>query len=789
MLVRGNVAFAAFALLLSVLLIGAMARAQTAVTPGRAIPIHFTATVTPTDYRLGEVVTVTVTAKIDPGWHLYAPASAAPAGTPATVSDITGAHDWQPVAPTQDDTPPETKFDANFHASVAYHEGEARLSRLFRIPVTEGLAKTFMNVVWFHYQVCDAHICLPPTTVQIPLAGKPKSGPVRAAYKLSAQDHLLVASTTQSASAPQPLSPWFFLAAAGAGLLALVTPCVFPLIPITLASFAKQANGDRAKLSRLAVGYALGVAGLYVALGGLMSIFAGAAGVNRLAANPWVNLFAFGVFVVFALSFFETVQIAVPSALTGAVQTKARGKSGFVSLALLGVVFVLASFTCTAPFVGTLLVASAGGERLRPLLGMAVFALAFTTPFWGFALLAATQKGDAKLLTRLPKSGAWLARVKATLGFVELAAALKFLSNADLVWQWKLLTQPVLLAAWALLFLLAALYLLDLLRFGVVAETETAGGRIPPLRAIWAGVFAGAALYCFWGLSGRSLAPVVATFLPPPGYGVSTGGANVTDSPNDAEHPDGLTWMTDYDAALAKAKASGLPLFIDFTGYTCTNCRWNERNVFPDAGVRAELGKFVRVQLYTDGGPDGAKNQTLQSTKFGDIALPLYGVVNPATGSVTAKTAGVQTVGAFTGFLKGADAPVAASATPSTISPSSALWQPYSDAALAAAKASGKPVVIDFTASWCVNCHQIEKEVFEEPATAARLGRETVTLRCDLTKWADPASAAIEKKWGIAALPTIVLIDSKGSEAKSLRITGRLSVGDFGKRLDGLAGK
>lgn len=773
------------------------AQAQT-VSGGRKIPVRFSASACPADPRPGEFITVTVKVKIDPGWHFYAPASASPAGTPTTVSDITAFGDWKPLGDTQDNTKPTIKLDPNFHAEVAFHEGTAELSRSFRVDEKTSVASPKVSV---RYQTCDDKICLPPTTVDLLVKLAVVPGTVRPEFKDAPVGAVAPAasvspaaqSSTSGATGSDLSGPWFFLAAAGAGLLALITPCVFPLIPITLASFAKQANGDRGKMSRLAAGYALGVAGLYVAVGGLMSILAGAAGVNQLAANPWVNLFAFVVFVVFALSFFETVQIGVPSRLTGAVSGKARSsKSGLVSLVLLGIVFVLASFTCTAPFIGTLLVASAGGERLRPLLGMTVFALAFTSPFLLFALISATKKGplDTAALTRIPKGGAWLARVKATLGFIELAAALKFLSNADMVWGWRLLTQPVLLAAWALLFMLAAMYLLGVVRFGVVAETETGPDRVSPTRGIFAGLFAGMALYCFWGLSGRPLHPAVETFLPPSDYGVSASSGTGTGS-----HRDGLDWMTDYDAALAKAKAENKPLFIDFTGYTCTNCRWNERNVFPDAGVKEALGKYVLVQLYTDGGADGPRNQKLQETKFGDIALPLYGVVDSATGNVVDKTAGVQTVGAFSTFLNASQSKVGATtvaSNPRRTGPAApakiTAWAPYSPEAVAAAKAAGKPVVIDFTADWCVNCKQIEKDVFKQPQTAARLDREVVTLRADLTKWADPKSVALQKQFGFGALPTIVLIGKNGTENKALRITGRLSVADFNKRLDGVTG-
>ena len=246
---------------------------------------------------------------------------------------------------------------------------------------------------------------------------------------------------------------------------------------------------------------------------------------------------------------------------------------------------------------------------------------------------------------------------------------------------------------------------------------------------------------------------------------------------------EGLPWLSDYDAALMQAKAEGKPLLIDFTGYTCTNCRLNEKNVFPRPQVQAELAKYVRVQLYTDGGKDGPKNQSLQQARFGDVALPLYGVINSQTGAVVDKVAGVVTPAAFQSFL-------AASSAPEGISPSSpalknreAAWAAYSPVSFAEAVHSGKPIIIDFTAAWCVNCKEIEHDVFQNPAVAPILARDFVTLRADLTQWNSPASVALQRQYGFGSLPTIVLLDLDGNELTEVRITGRLSVADFQRRL------
>lgn len=608
--------FSFLSLVLLPLVTGAQAGTQT--------PIHFTASISPTSAHPGEVVTVSVKAEVDPGWHVY---SVVPAENGPVATEIVSLAGTQAAGSTTEDAP-VSRFDPNFGRQVAFHESSAKFQRQFKVGTAAG------HTVTVHYQTCNDKICLPPTDVTLPVSFTMSAGAVRRSYEAG-----------QGAGSSAPTGLLIFLAAAlGAGLLALATPCVFPLIPITLTNFVKQANGDKKKLVRLSGGYALGIVALYVALGAIATATFGAAGINKVAANPWVNVGIFAVFVVFALSFFETIQIQFPANLS-ALQTTARAHSGTLGLVLLGITFVLASFTCTAPLIGTLLVAASQGERVRPLLGTLVFALAFVSPFLIFAAFP-------QWIAKIPKSGVWLARVKAVLGFLELAAALKFLSNADQVWQWRLLTQPVLLAAWAVIFVCAGLYLWGTFRFGVVAETEAPGAKVSPTRLVFASLFFAAALYCFWGLAGRPLSPYVGAFLPPEGYG----GA-------DEAKIAGLPWLSDYDTAFAQAKAQNKPLLIDFTGYTCTNCRLNEKNVFPRPEVQAALGGYIRVQLYTDGGKDGSKNQKLEQDKFGDVALPLYGIIDPQTGNVVDKVAGVISPGSFTQFLA-RPAPAVASLAP-----------------------------------------------------------------------------------------------------------------------------
>lgn len=738
-------------LLLAVWIAGAVGLLS-APTSAAPVPAHFTVSATPTPARAGEAVTVTVQVAVDPGWHIY---SVVPVSDGPSATEIKAFGAAVPLGPTTEDAPIKM-FDDNFKREVGYHEKTATFQRRFKVTGPTG-------GVTLHYQTCNDHVCLPPTDVNLALSVPIAPGAARAEYAPTPTPVTTVPASTGGKAANSGLG-LFLLAALGAGLVALATPCVFPLIPITLTSFVKQAGGDKRKLVQLSAGYALGIVLLYVALGAIVTATVGATGINNVASNPYVNLGIFIAFVVFALSFFETIQLTLPANLS-ALQSTAKQHGGLVGIGLLGITFVLASFTCTAPFIGTLLVAAAGGERFRPLLGTLVFALAFVSPFLVFALFP-------QWIARIPKGGLWLARVKATLGFVELAAALKFLSNADQVWNWQILTGPLLLAAWAVLFFCAALYLWGTLKLGVAGELEQPGAKVPPVRAGWAVLFVVLAGYCFWGLSGRAT-PLLAAFLPPTGYGTSASGSG---------SDDGLVWLTDYKTALAQAKAEGKPLFIDFTGVTCTNCRWNEKNVFPKSAVKDALANFVRVRLYTDR-PGDAANQKLQLTKFGDVALPLYGIVNPATEAVVDKYAGTITDAPdFTRFLTTAHQSAAVPPAPAA-STALAPWATYSPASLASASAAGKPIIIDFTADWCVNCKEIEHDVFENAAVAPGLAANFTTLRSDLTKWSSPGPAALEKKYGIASLPTIILLKPDGTEIKTLRITGRLSVADFQNRM------
>ena len=565
--------------------------------------------------RAGEQIAVRITAKISPGYHIYSivpvKAENAPQATEITVAAKGLTPVGKPVEPK-----PKIVDDPNFGAKVGMHEGVPVFTQVLSVPKTAkpGATKVTASV---YFMACTEQACLPPKEVTITVP----------AIKIEA-----------GATADTGLGA-FLATAFGAGLVALVTPCVFPLIPVTLAFFTKQVTTkDGATKSggvvKLAALYCLGIVLAFTAIGAVLAATVGAAGANRLASNPYVNLGFGALFVVFALSLLEVIELKPPAflaKLTGGAPKNA-GAWGVLGM---GITFVVAAFTCTAPFIGTVLVAAAsaqtGSQWVRPILGMTTFALALALPFFLLALFPA-------LLAKLPKSGAWLSTVKGAMGWIELVAAVKFLSNADQVFEWQLLNTATILALWAIILLAGGFWLLGLLRVGWGAPDAPA----TPLRASFAALFVAASVYCVYGLTGRPLDAFTVAYLPPSDYGVgATAGAQE------------LTYLPTLEAGIARAKAENKPIFVDFTGKTCTNCRAMEKNVFPQPEVNAELAKFVRVRLYTDDRATGAALQAYQEKTFGTVELPLYAILD-ADGKPAIKPVGKTDAPAeFAKFLRG----------------------------------------------------------------------------------------------------------------------------------------
>jgi thiol:disulfide interchange protein DsbD len=393
------------------------------------------------------------------------------------------------------------------------------------------------------------------------------------------------------------------LVAVGFGLAAVFTPCVFPMIPITMSFFLNRPGGGRGAVAQASV-FCLGIIVLFSLLGLAATAALGPFGVVLLGSNPWVNSFIAIVFLVFSVSLLGAFEITLPSGLLTRLD-RASGRGGFAGTLLMGLTFSLTSFACVGPFVGTLLAASVAGGGWQPLAGMAAFATGLSAPFFLLAIFPS-------YLQRMPRSGGWLARVKVVLGFLILAAMFKYLSNVDQVMQWNLLTRERFLAAWVVLFSLAGFYLLGFLRMeGVTPGDQLGVGRL----------LAGALLLVFAvslipGMFGARLGELDA-YVPP-----ARGAAS--------SEPSGGSWMKNQlREALERARAGNKLVLVAFTGYACTNCHWMKANLFPRPEIAAALKDFILLELYTDGADQASQqNQKLQETRFSTIAIPYYAVLD-----------------------------------------------------------------------------------------------------------------------------------------------------------------
>lgn len=589
-----------------------------------------------TAVRPGAAIDIGVTATIEEGWHIYS-IGQGPGGPAPTSITLPGGQPFVREGSIRGPAPIRS-FDPNFEIETEYHE-EATV--VFGVPLrVAAVARSGPSAltVRVRFQACTNTQCLPPATktlaLTIAVQGSPTSSAVTgttappspsAAAPGGAQARLLPQGSSQSrpafmasgevAAAGSPGgSLWAFVSLAMVmGALSLLTPCVFPMVPITVSYFTNHAGGDR----RAAVGHALvystGIIFTFTALGTLLAVLVGAAGLNQFAANAWINLLITAIFLGFAFSLFGAYDIAVPSTLlTRLVALSPRaGGASVVGTLLMGLTFTLTSFRCTAPFVGTLFVMAAQGDWQRPVVGMLAFSTIFALPFFVLALVP-------QLVSQLPRSGGWLNAVKVSMGFLEVAAALKFISNVDLVWGWNLFTREVVLASWVAIGVLLTFYLLGLFRVG----HDSGAQRLGAWRLASAMFTLAVSVHLVTGLFGRRLGEIEA-FLPP-----ATDGSVGRHATGTMEGE--LPWIVnDYDAALAAARRENKLVLVDFTGYTCTNCRWMEANMFPRPDVRRELERYVRVRLYTDGdGERYERYQKLQAAMFKTVALPYYAVLS-----------------------------------------------------------------------------------------------------------------------------------------------------------------
>ena len=596
--------------------------------------------------------------QIEAGWHVYSTDIASGGPTAATVEfdEIKGA---EPVGKLKPTGHVIKKFDEMFGMDVTYMEGTASFTQKMRITGPTYTVKGYLN-----YGACNDENCIPPSQAEFSYSGKGVAKAAEAADKdvkeqeeaeskeeMVAVDTMAVDSMANVATVQQNDSAlagvsdywapviddlaafgesasnatsqaWWMIFLLGflGGLVALLTPCVWPIIPMTVSFFLKR-SGDKKKGVRDAFVYGISIVVIYVVLGLVITGIFGASALNALSTNAIFNIFFCLMLLVFAASFFGAFEITLPSSWSNAVDSKAESTTGLLSIFLMAFTLVLVSFSCTGPIIGFLLVeVSSTGSILAPTIGMLGFAIALALPFSLFALFPTWLK-------QMPKSGNWMNCVKVCLGFVELAFALKFLSVADLAYGWHILDRETFLALWIAIFALLGLYLLGKIRF-----PHDEDGRIGVTRFFLALFSIAFAIYMVPGLWGAPL-KAISAFSPP----MKTQDFNLYENEVKPQ-------FTDYDAGMAYARQQGKPVMIDFTGYGCVNCRKMELAVWVDQKVADIMNNdYVLITLYvddktplpehikiTENGQErtlrtvGDKWSYLQRMKFGANAQPFY---------------------------------------------------------------------------------------------------------------------------------------------------------------------
>ena len=508
----------------------------------------------------GSKVLARLEGQIDPGWHLYSMTSAGAIPTTIKVA-ANAAVEKIRVFPA----PPKKAYDPNFQLDTETYEGSAvfLLELQLKPDAAAGASEVSAEV---RYQTCNDKVCIPPrrrtasATLTVDPAAHGAAPPIPAGYVEATgppKTRAAAAPSAQVSPGTQSLGA-FLLVAFGFGLAAIFTPCVFPMIPITMSFFLNR-QGTRREGVFQAVLFCLGIVVLFSGLGLLTTAILGPFGVVQLGSNPWVNGFIALVFLAFGLSLLGAFEITIPSSVLTSLD-RGTQKGGIPGTLLMGLTFALSSFACVGPFMGTLLAASVGSGGARPLLGMLTFASGLALPFFLLALFPSYLK-------RLPKSGAWMARVKVVMGFIVLAAMLKFLASVDQVLQWNVITRERFLAAWIVLFAMAGLYLLGFLRLEGISKDEPMGlGRL-----LTGMVFLIFAISLAPGMSGAKLGELDA-YIPVASGGSGGGGAGGESA---------LVWMKNqYREALDRARREGKLVFVNFTGYACTNCHWMKANMF-----------------------------------------------------------------------------------------------------------------------------------------------------------------------------------------------------------------
>lgn len=594
-------------------------------------------------------VEIVFTASIEQGWHVYSTdlGDGGPISATFNTDKLTGAQLDGKLRPVGKEI---ASFDKLFEMDVRYFEHTAQFVQ--KLKLTGG---DYQVTGYLEYGACNDENCLPPTQVEFSFSGKAEGTSASVQTETPAEKADMAAAPAVIGSADGPTSvvvsdndlwspvinelnalgettsqedmSWLYIFITGfvGGLLALFTPCVWPIIPMTVSFFLKRSK-DKKKGIRDAWTYGASIVVIYVTLGLAITAIFGANALNALSTNAIFNIFFCLMLVVFAASFFGAFEITLPSKWSNAVDSKAEATTGLLSIFLMAFTLSLVSFSCTGPIIGFLLVqVSTTGNVIAPAVGMLGFAIALALPFTLFALFPSWLKS-------MPKSGGWMNVIKVTLGFLELAFALKFLSVADLAYGWRILDRETFLALWIVLFALLGFYLLGKIKF----PHDDDDTKVSVPRFFLALASLAFAVYMVPGLWGAPL-KAVSAFAPP----MQTQDFNLYNNEVHAK-------FDDYDAGMKYAREHGKPVMLDFTGYGCVNCRKMELAVWTDMKVADLINNdYVLITLYVDNktrlpepvkvmenGTErtlrtvGDKWSYLQRVKFGANAQPFYVLID-----------------------------------------------------------------------------------------------------------------------------------------------------------------
>ena len=559
---------------------------------------------------------------IEKDWHLYSQFTAEGGSLPLEILFKNQKGNFELIGKTKE-SKTKTAYNDIFEVNETFFEKKAQLTQEIKLTNSK-LAKV---EVALNYQVCkEACINLEKSfTFKIPspttdlVDAQPISDTTNTAVDTAAVVNQTDAATTvettpATESTEEEMGLWsIFIIAFFSGFAALLTPCVFPMIPMTVSFFTKQSKSKSAGV-RNALFYGISIIVIYVILGVLVTWIFGADALNALSTNVWFNLFFFALLVVFAVSFLGAFEIMLPNSWANKVDSQAD-RGGVIGILFMALALAIVSFSCTGPIVGTLLVQAASKGGIAPIVGMFGFSLALALPFMLFAMFPGW-------LNSLPKSGGWLNTVKVVLGFLELALAFKFLSNADLVLQLHLLEREVFLAIWIAIFGTLALYL-----FGKISlPHDSPMSNISVGRLSFGLVVLSFTIYMIPGLWGAPL-QLISAFPPPMEYSESPLGigANSVSSTSETVLPEGaklgphqIVVFDDYETGLAYAKTVNKPILLDFTGHACVNCRKMENTVWSDERIQTLLkNEVVLISLYVDDKRELPKNEQTVSTTSG----------------------------------------------------------------------------------------------------------------------------------------------------------------------------